>query len=288
MRTRLIALAVLIAASFISSASLSAQPHPQDKGYNYVQNISYVSADETDAYRKSRCVLDIYYPDTDKGFATLIWFHGGGLESGNKELLDGFRRQGFAVVSVNYRLFPQGKCPDYLYDSAQAVAWTFENIGRYGGTPDQIYVSGHSAGGYLTLMMALAKEYTEAFGLDADRIAKAYPISGQTVTHYTIRKERGLPDGIPVIDEYAPMTHAARGGAPLILISGDRSLELLARYEENLHLQALLKNFGHDSVLYEMQGFDHGTVLVPAVSLISSDIRRLWKNYISGRESNYI
>lgn len=284
MKTRLIALAVLTAASLISSAGLSAQPHPQDKGYNYVQNISYVSADETDAYRKSRCVLDIYYPDTDKGFATLIWFHGGGLESGNKELLDGFRRQGFAVVSVNYRLFPQGKCPDYLYDAAQAVAWTFENISRYGGTPDQIYVSGHSAGGYLTLMMALAKEYTEAFGLDADRIAKAYPISGQTVTHYTIRKERGLPDGIPVIDEYAPMTHAARGGAPLILISGDRSLELLARYEENLHLQALLKNFGHDSVLYEMQGFDHGTVLAPAVSLISSDIRRLWKNYSSSRE----
>jgi len=284
MKTRLIALAVLTAASLISSAALSAQPHPQDKGYNYVQNISYVSADETDTYRKSRCVLDIYYPDTDKGFATLIWFHGGGLESGNKELLDGFRRQGFAVVSVNYRLFPQGKCPDYLYDAAQAVAWTFENISRYGGTPDQIYVSGHSAGGYLTLMVALAKEYTEAFGLDADRIAKAYPISGQTVTHYTIRKERGLPDGIPVIDEYAPMTHAARGGAPLILISGDRSLELLARYEENLHLQALLKNFGHDSVLYEMQGFDHGTVLAPAVSLISSDIRRLWKNYSSGRE----
>ena len=288
MKTRLIALAVLTAASLISSAALSAQPHPQDKGYNYVQNISYISADETDTYRKSRCVLDIYYPDTDKGFATLIWFHGGGLESGNKELLDGFRRQGFAVVSVNYRLFPQGKCPDYLYDAAQAVAWTFENISRYGGTPDQIYVSGHSAGGYLTLMVALAKEYTEAFGLDADRIAKAYPISGQTVTHYTIRKERGLPDGIPVIDEYAPMTHAARGGAPLILISGDRSLELLARYEENLHLQALLKNFGHDSVLYEMQGFDHGTVLAPAVSLISSDIRRLWKNYSSGRESNYI
>ena len=284
MKTRLIALAVLTAASLISSAALSAQPHPQDKGYNYVQNISYISADETDTYRKSRCVLDIYYPDTDKGFATLIWFHGGGLESGNKELLDGFRRQGFAVVSVNYRLFPQGKCPDYLYDAAQAVAWTFENISRYGGTPDQIYVSGHSAGGYLTLMVALAKEYTEAFGLDADRIAKAYPISGQTVTHYTIRKERGLPDGIPVIDEYAPMTHAARGGAPLILISGDRSLELLARYEENLHLQALLKNFGHDSVLYEMQGFDHGTVLAPAVSLISSDIRRLWKNYSSGRE----
>lgn len=284
MKTRLIALAVLIAASFVLSPAVSARQHPQDKGYNYVQNISYVSADETDSYRKSRCVLDIYYPDTDKGFATLIWFHGGGLEGGNKELLEGFRRQGFAVVSVNYRLFPHCKCPDYIYDAAQAVAWTFENISRYGGTPDQIYVSGHSAGGYLTLMVALAKEYAAEYGLDADRIAKAYPISGQTVTHYTIRKERGLPDGIPVIDEYAPMTHADKGGAPMILISGDRSLELLARYEENLHLQALLKNFGHNSVLYELQGFDHNTVLAPAVSLITSDISRLWKKYSSGRE----
>ena len=87
-------------------------------------------------------------------------------------------------------------------------------------------------------------------GFDADKIAKYYPVSGQTVTHYTIRKERGLPDGIPVIDEYAPMTHAARGGSPMTLISGDRELEMLARYEENLHLQALLENFKHESVLY--------------------------------------
>ena len=91
MKTRLLAAAFAI----IAAISASAQPHPQDKCYNYLQNISYTSADETDAYRKERCVLDIYYPVTDKGFATLVWFHGGGLEGGNKELLEGFRRQGF-------------------------------------------------------------------------------------------------------------------------------------------------------------------------------------------------
>jgi dipeptidyl aminopeptidase/acylaminoacyl peptidase len=183
------------------------------------------------------------------------------------------------VVSVNYRLFPQCKCPDYIDDAAMAVAWTFENIEKYGGNKEQIYVSGHSAGGYLTLMVTLAKEYMAKYGADAGKIAKSYPVSGQTVTHYTIRKERGLPDGIPVIDEYAPMTYAARGGAPMVLISGDRELEMLARYEENFHLQALLKHFGHDSVLYEMQGFNHGTVLAPAVALITSDIKKLWKQY---------
>ena len=275
MKSTLIAAALL----FIALFSAAAQPHPEDKGYNFVQNVSYTSADEQDDYRKERCVLDIYYPETDKGFATLVWFHGGGLEKGNKDLLDGFRRQGFAVVSVNYRLFPQCKCPDYIEDAAMAVAWTFENIEKYGGNKDQIYVSGHSAGGYLTLMVTLAKEYMEKYGADADKIAKAYPVSGQTVTHYTIRKERGLPDGLPVIDEYAPMSHAGRGGAPLVLISGDRNLEMLARYEENAHLQALLKNFGHDSVLYEMQVFNHGTVKAPASALISSDIKKLWKEY---------
>ena len=268
--------AALILVTIFSAAG---QPHPEDKGYNFVQNVSYTSADEQDDYRKERCLLDIYYPETDKGFATLVWFHGGGLEKGNKDLLDGFRRQGFAVVSVNYRLFPQCKCPDYIDDAAMAVAWTFENIEKYGGNKDQIYVSGHSAGGYLTLMVTLAKEYMEKYGADADKIAKSYPVSGQTVTHYTIRKERGLPDGLPVIDEYAPMSHAGRGGAPLVLISGDRDLEMLARYEENAHLQALLKNFGHDSVLYEMQGFNHRTVTAPASALISSDIKKLWKEY---------
>ena len=275
MKATLIA-TLLVVFSFLS---VNAQPHPQDQGYNFVENVSYVSAGETDEYRKERCVLDIYYPDTDKGFATLVWFHGGGLEGGNKKLIEGFRRQGFAVVCVNYRLFPKCKCPDYIDDAAMAVAWTYDNIEKYGGVKEQIYVSGHSAGGYLTLMVTLAKEYAAKYGFDADKIAKSYPVSGQTVTHYTSRKERGLPDGIPVIDEYAPMTHAGRGGAPLVLISGDKDLEMLARYEENEHLQALLKHFKHDSVLYEMQGFNHNTVVTPAVALISSDIKKLWKKY---------
>jgi len=263
-----------IASLFAASETYAQQNVPTDAGYRMIKDIPYTADDEADTYRLERCRLDVYYPEKD-GFATLIWFHGGGLEGGNKELLEGFRRQGFAVVSVNYRLFPRCKCPDYIDDAAMAVAWTFEHIADYGGDPDKIFVSGHSAGGYLALMVALAKEYTARYGLDADRIAKTYPVSGQTVTHYTIRKERGLPDGIPVIDDYAPITHAGRGGSPMVLICGDRDLEMLARYEENAHLQALLKHFGHDSVLYEMQGFDHVSVLAPAVEYIAADIRRI-------------
>ena len=274
MKNLILTIFLAIASLFAASETRAQQNVPTDAGYQLIKDVPYTSDGETDTYRQERCMLDVYYPEKD-GFATLIWFHGGGLEGGNKELLEGFRRQGFAVVSVNYRLFPRCKCPDYIDDAAMAVAWTFEHIADYGGDPDRIFVSGHSAGGYLALMVALAKEYTARYGLDADRIAKTYPVSGQTVTHYTIRKERGLPDGIPVIDDYAPITHAGSGGSPMVLICGDRDLEMLARYEENAHLQALLKHFGHDSVLYEMQGFDHVTVLAPAVAYIAADIRRI-------------
>lgn len=273
---------LFLLAAFVTVISAKAQTIC-DEGYHFIENVSYVSENETDTYRKERCVLDLYYPETDKGFATLVWFHGGGLESGRKEILDGFRRQGFAVAGVNYRLSPKAQCPSYIDDAAQALAWTFDNIEKYGGDPAQIYVAGHSAGGYLTLMLVLAKKYTAQFGLDADRVAKAYPVSGQTATHYTIRKERGLDSRIPVVDSLAPLANVRKEAAPMVLISGDRELEMMARYEENIYLYSLLKATGHDSVLYEMQGFDHVSVLEPAVSIIRTDIKRLWKEYLKTR-----
>ena len=254
-----------------------------EKGYRHIKDISYVPEDETDEYRRERCRLDIYYPENSDGFATLVWFHGGGLEGGSKSLLGELRGQGFAGVDVNYRLSPKAACPSYIEDAAQAMAWVFNNIDEYGGTPEQIYVGGHSAGGYLTLMLVLAKDYMAAWGADADRIVKAYPVSGQTATHYTIKAERGLSRDIPVIDEFAPSNNVRKEGAPIMLITGDDDLEMLARYEENLHLYSLLRFFGHPVELYQLEGFNHGNVIGPACYLIRDDIRRLWKEYKEGK-----
>ena len=108
-----------------------------------------------------------------------------------------------------------------------------------------------------------------------DSVAAYLPVSGQTVTHFTIRKERGLPDGIPVVDEYAPVNKARKETAPLVLITGDKHLEMAARYEENALLEAVLKSIGNKKVtLYEMQGFDHGQVLGPACYLIADYVKR--------------
>ena len=258
---------LIVAATLLMSLSMMAQ------NYVHIKDISYTDPNENDTYRLERCKLDIYYPESTSGFSTLVWFHGGGLEGGNKGLMEAFRNQGFAVVDVNYRLYPKVKCPGYIDDAALAVAWVFNHISEYGGTPDRIFVGGHSAGGYLTLMLALDKKYLGQYGIDADRIVKAYPVSGQTATHFTIKKERGLDPDIPYIDEMAPSFQSRREGAPLMLITGDRNLEMLARYEENAHLAAILKHLGHPVQLFELQGFDHGTVIPPAAQLIRSDIQ---------------
>lgn len=183
--------------------------------------------------------------------------------------------QGIAVVAVNYRLSPQAKNPAYIEDAAQAVAWVFKHIAEYGGDPERIFVSGHSAGGYLTLMVGLEKQYLGKYGVDADQLKGLIPVSGQTNTHYTIRKERGLPQNLPVVDQYAPLNQARKGLPPVLLITGDRHLEMTARYEENAHLYAILKSFGNENVkFYELQGFDHGTVVAPACKLLLEFMRK--------------
>ena len=66
--------------------------------YKTLKDISYVPVSDTDAYRKERCKLDLYYPEQQKGFATIVWFHGGGLEGGGKEIPPVFQGRKIAVA----------------------------------------------------------------------------------------------------------------------------------------------------------------------------------------------
>ena len=91
--------------------------------YSIEKDISYYSSPPNE-YANERCKLDIYYPTNKTNFATVIWFHGGGLRGGQKKIPSLLQSKGMAIVAVNYRLFPKAKCPEYIEDSAAAVAWT--------------------------------------------------------------------------------------------------------------------------------------------------------------------
>lgn len=250
-----------------------------EKHYKLIEDISYIDPAETDDYRRERCRLDLYYPADETDFPTVVWFHGGGLETGNKYIPEELKNAGVAVAAVNYRLSPKAQNPAYLEDAAEALAWTFSEIEKQGGNPESIYVSGHSAGGYLTLMLALDSTWLAPYGIGPDQVKAYFPISGQTLTHYTIRKERGVPMQLPVIDAYAPVQWLRSETSPIRLISGDRNLELTGRYEENALLDALLRGAGNTNTkLIELQGFDHGNVVQPGCILLLDYIRRQEKN----------
>lgn len=260
---------------FLLLFSLASYMYAQDTHYKTDSDISY-RPDATNEYAAERCKLDIYYPEGGKDTPAVVWFHGGGLTGGNKYIPEKLKRQGLIVITVNYRLIPKVEISECLDDAAAAVAWAFRNIENYGGDKTKIFVSGHSAGGYLTTMIGLDKQWLEKYGIDADSIAGLIPFSGQMISHFAYREKKGIGNLQPLIDEYAPLFHVRKDAPPLILISGDREQELFGRYEENAYMWRMMKLTGHpQTVLYEIGGHEHGPMEEPAYHILLQHIKQI-------------
>ena len=241
-------------------------------------NISYRSGSNLTKYMKNRCRLDIYYPSNKKEFATVVWFHGGGLKNGNRFIPAALKEKGIAIVAVSYRLHPKVKSPKYVDDAAAAVAWTLKNISSYSGSSKKVFVSGHSAGGYLTSMIGLDKIWLTKYGADPNQLAGLIPYSGHTITHFTVRAERGIEGTQPIVDKMAPLYHIRKDCPPFLIITGDRKLELLGRYEENAYFWRMMKVIGHpDSTLMELDGYNHGQMANAAHPILLRFINRILK-----------
>ena len=242
--------------------------------YQQVNDIPYTES--SDAYAQERCKLDVYYSTDLQDAPVVVWFHGGGIEGGNKHIDPQLKNSGLVVVAANYRLLPKAKIDDILDDAAAAVAWTYKNISKYGGSKRKIFVAGHSAGGYLLDVIGLDKRWLAKYGVDADSLAALVPFSGQCITHYNIRKQQGIGPLQATIDQYAPLTYVRPDAPPIVIISGDRELELFGRYEEQAYFWRMLKLAGHkDVTLYEMQGYDHGAMPQPAYKILKDHIKRI-------------
>ncbi|QQL49978.1 alpha/beta hydrolase [Mucilaginibacter ginkgonis] len=243
--------------------------------YSTKTNIPYYqdSTGHDQDYKSSRCLLDVYYPKNIKDFSTIIWFHGGGLTGGGKFIPKELMGKGYAVIGVGYRLSPKAKAPAYIEDAAAAVAWVFNHISEFGGNDKKIYLSGHSAGGYLAMLITLNKSYLEKYHIDANQIAELIPFSGQCITHFTVRAEKGIKETQPTIDEYAPLYWVRPDAPPIMLITGDAELELYGRFEENAYMLRMMKLVGHKKTrLLQLQGYDHGGMATPAFPLLLSEI----------------
>ena len=166
--------------------------YAQEENYIQEKDIAYYSdlVNKADAYIAERCKLDVYYPKDTTNVATIVWFHGGGITAGNKHIPEGLLEQKIIVVAVNYRLYPKVKQPEYIKDAADAVAWTFNNIEKYNGRRNAIYISGHSAGGYLASMVGMDKSYLKAHDIDANDIAGLFRLADTPLLILRCEKSR--------------------------------------------------------------------------------------------------
>ena len=273
---------ILIAVT-LSMTSVLAQDLKEKVTYKTESAIPYHSMDlmKDDKYMQEMCVFDFYYPDNIKDFPTIVWFHGGGLTGGKRHIPDYLKDRGIAIMGIGYRLSPNVKAVECIKDAAAATSWAFKNIENYGGNNELIFVSGMSAGGYLAYMVGLDKDYLAAHEIDANQIAGLIPFSGHAITHFTVRKEMGIPGKQPIIDKLAPLYHVRADAPPMLIITGDRELEMLGRYEENAYMMRMMKVSGHQRVkIYEMDGNNHGQMMYSAFPLLLREVKALTKEII--------
>ena len=130
-------------------------------GHTRVADIAYGSL--------PRQRLDMYVPGgvaPDGGWPLVVFFYGGSWNSGERAQY-GFvgaamASRGILTLVADYRLYPEVRYPDFLADSAQALAWGLTHAADHGGDPRRVFVMGHSAGGYNAAMLALDKRWLAA------------------------------------------------------------------------------------------------------------------------------
>lgn len=188
--------------------------------------------------------LDMYLPNK-KDFYTIVYFHGGGLKEGNKDEVLKFMPfvdRGIGVVSVAYRLIPDAKFPDFLYDGAKAVSYIIEHIKRFGGNGN-VFIAGSSAGAYITMMLCLDRSYLEAVNVAKESVCGFISESAQQFAHFNLLEQRGFDSRLEQIDKTAPFYYVRDGIEikPLLLLH--YSDDMLCRPEENKLMYKSIRRF---------------------------------------------
>ena len=195
----------------------------------------------------------------------LIWWYGGGWAHGDRAAYAfagrAFARAGYVVVVPDYRKVPQVRFPAFLEDGAEAVAWTRDNIERFGGDPTRIAFAGHSAGAYIAVMLSLDEQWLRRAGVDPAIVRGAVGLSGP-YDFYPFDKKRSI-DAMsywPRPLETQPIRYARADAPPLLLVTS--SEDDTVRPKNAINLDARLRTLGAPVELKNYAGLDHEEVVM--------------------------
>jgi arylformamidase len=219
--------------------------------------------------------LDIYLPETPEaisggapgGAPVNVFLHGGYWFSRHKNdfrfLARGLVPSGAILVIVNYALVPQVNLDELVRQCRAAVAWTFENAETFGGDPNKIFVSGHSAGGHLTAMMMAIDWPAVGDGLPAGLVKGGCAISGiydlEPIRLVFLQETLGFTP--EQVERNSPLTLKPATPAPLIVAVGADESEEFLRQGETFAAAWGQGDGGPACSLMVLPGLNHFTIL---------------------------
>jgi len=220
--------------------------------------------------------LTIYRPEAGAANApVIVFFYGGNWVAGERKdyafVGHALAARGFVVVIPDYRLYPQVRYPDFLDDSAQALAWTSRRIANYGGDPKRIFAMGHSAGAYNAAMLALDARWLRKQGSGPSIlrgwIGMAGPYNFLPVENETTRPVFLYPNTPP---DSQPINHVSAMAPPTLLITA-RNDSTVNPERNSGALAERLRAAGVPVREVDYGGVNHTTL----VATLSSPLRRL-------------
>lgn len=228
-----------------------------------VKDVTYYVAADTDPNKHK---LDVYYPKGQKNFPIVLFVHGGTWRSGDRKLYAPLgatlAKNGIGTVIISYRLSPAVQHPEHVKDVARAFAWTHANLAKYGGNVDQIFVSGHSAGGHLAALLATDESYLKEEKRSISEIKGAIPISGvYQITPIKIF-EAAFGTDEASIKKASPLTHVREKLPPFCLVYAEKELPFLDQMAETMCKE--LKTCRCDATVHKIAGRDHASIIMRA------------------------
>lgn len=255
-----------------------------------------------------RLRLDVYEPRAPRAEGerrrAIVQIHGGGWVLGDKReqgipLLTHLAANGWVGFNVNYRLSPFATWPEHLVDCKRAIAWIREHADEYGIDPDFIAVTGGSAGGHLTALVALtADDRSLQPGFeDADvSVQAAVPFYG--VYDFTDRDGTQVPGFVSLFLERwvmkafladepeafaaaSPRDRVHADAPPFLVIHGDQ--DTLAPFADAQRFVAELREASDAAVVFaDLHGAQHAfdVFLSPRTAPVIEGVERfLWATH---------
>lgn len=222
------------------------------------------------------------------GRPVLLHIHGGAWMIGEKHkealpLIRHLAQRGWVVATINYRLSPAAKWPAHVHDAKRALAWVREHIAEHGGDPGFIAVSGGSAGGHLTSLVALTPdrpEFQPGFEDLDTRVQAAVPFYGKYdfidreslvqgshgFTQFLVDKVMPCPpsDDAALWDAASPSQQVRAEAPPFFVLQGTH--DTLIFVQEARAFVKRLRAVARAPVAYaELRGAQHAFDLVHSV-----------------------